>query len=452
VAKRVSPPIDRRNTPCRHRRSDGMADNPSLSHSRGSRHQVRVNHRVVSQAVVIATDVRADGWMVVSMTVALSTPYRIDVPAEAIADLRSRLTRTRWPRRLPAPDWAAGVPVDYLRMLVERWRTDYHWPTWQAGLNAYPQFRTMIDGQTIHFLHVRSPHADALPMLATHGWPGSIAEFLDVLGPLTDPTAHGGDARDAFHVVAPSVPGHGFSVPLNAAGWGHERIARAFVELMQRLDYPRYGTHGGDTGSQVSPLVARYAPDAVIGVHIHGLLGVPPCTAEEFAALGPGDQTRMTTAQQWSAEHSGYAQLQATAPQTLAFALADSPAGQLAWVTEKFRDWTDPAAELPEEAVSLDHLLTDVSIYWFTNTAATSANLYRENRLATPPTGGRSDVPTAVAVFPTDIAIRPLLERDHNIVRWTEYHRGGHFAALEAPDLLVDDLRAFFRPLRRPQT
>jgi pimeloyl-ACP methyl ester carboxylesterase len=385
------------------------------------------------------------------MAASLFTPFTIDVPAEAIVDLRSRLARTRWPRPLPAPAWTAGVPVDYLRMLVQRWHHDYHWPTWQAALNAHPQFRTIIDGQTIHFLHVRSPRADALPLLVTHGWPGSIAEFVEVIGPLTDPTAHGGDARDAFHVVAPSVPGHGFSIPLNTTGWNHDRIAAAFAELMHRLGYPRYGTHGGDTGSQVSPLIAHHAPEAVIGVHIHGLLGVPPCTPEEFTALEPQDQTRLTTARQWSAEHSGYAHLQATAPQTVAFALADSPAGQLAWITEKFRDWTDPATELPEDAVSLDHLLTDVSIYWFTNTAASSANLYRENRLAPPPPRRRSHLPTAVAVFPTDIAIRPLLERDHTIVRWTEYQRGGHFAALEAPDLLIEDLRAFFRPLRQGQ-
>lgn len=376
------------------------------------------------------------------------TPFRIEVAADAVADLRTRLTHTRWPRQLPAPDWAAGVPVDYLRALAERWRTDYHWPTWQEALNAYPQFQTSVDGQTLHFLHVRSKHPDALPLLITHGWPGSIAEFIGVLGPLTDPVAHGGDARDAFHIVAPSVPGHGFSVPLGSTGWDHDRIARAFAELMRRLAYPRYGTHGGDTGSQVSPLVARCAPGAVIGVHIHGLLGVPPCGAQEFAALGPDDRSRLTTAREWSAEHSGYAQLQSTAPQTIAFALADSPVGQLAWITEKFRDWTDPAAALPEDAVSLDHLLTDVSIYWFTNTAATAANLYRENRLATPSPRPRSAVPTAVAVFPTDIAIRPLLERDHRIMRWTEFDRGGHFAALEAPDLLVEDLRAFFRPLR----
>lgn len=282
------------------------------------------------------------------------------MPAQDVADLKSRLTRTRRPRQLPAPDWTAGVPVGYLRTLAERWRTTYDWYAWQAALNSYPQFRTTIDDQQLHFLHVRSAHQDALPLLVTHGWPSSIAELLDVVGPLTDPTAHGGDERDAFHVVAPSVPGHGFSVPLSSEGWNARR------------------SH-------------RWSPT--------------PCTDREFAALTLEDQSRLTTARRWSGEHSGYAHLQSTAPQTLAFAMADSPAGRLAWITEKYRDWTDPAAALPEDAVSLDHLLTTISVYWFTNTAATSANLYRENRLATP-APRRSAVPTAVAVFPTDIAIR----------------------------------------------
>jgi pimeloyl-ACP methyl ester carboxylesterase len=274
-----------------------------------------------------------------------------------------------------------------------------------------------------------------------------VAEFLEVLGPLTDPRAHGGDAADAFQVVAPSVPGHGFSVPLEEPGWDHVRIARAWIELMERLGYDRYGAQGGDTGSVVSPLVGRLAPERVIGVHINGGLAFPTAEPGDFDDLNATDRAKLAMAEHLRATGTGYAELQSTKPQTVSFALSDSPVGQLAWILEKFHDWTDPARALPEDAIALDHLLANVSIYWFTNTSATSANLYYESRAAQPIE--RSDVPTGVAVFPTDPAMRHILERDHNITHWTEYSRGGHFAALEAPDLLVDDIRAFFRPLRQ---
>ncbi|MEV6268236.1 epoxide hydrolase family protein [Kribbella sp. NPDC051936] len=370
--------------------------------------------------------------------------FRIAVPEADVADLRERLARIRWPRQLPSSGWERGVPVEYLRTVAERWAA-YDWRAWEARLNEYPQYTTEIDGQTIHFLHARSPEPDALPLIVTHGWPGSVAEFLDVLGPLTDPAAYGGDPRDAFHVVAPSVPGHGFSVPLTS-GWNHTRIAHAWADLMRRLGYERYGAQGGDTGSVVSPLVGQVDPTHVVGVHINGGLAFPPLEPGDRDQLDETEREHLAAAERLRAVGTGYADLQGTRPQTVSFGLSDSPVGQLAWILEKFWEWTDPARELPEDAVDLDHLLTDVSIYWFTNTSATSANLYYENRSAADDV--RPGVPTGVAVFPTDPAIRRVLDRRHHIVQWSEFTRGGHFAALEAPGLLVDDIRAFFRLVR----
>ncbi|TDD19299.1 epoxide hydrolase [Kribbella turkmenica] len=373
--------------------------------------------------------------------------FRVDVPQQAVDDLRERLGRIRWPRELPGEGWHRGVPVGYLRRVVERWKS-FDWRLWEARLNEYPQFTTRIDDQTVHFLHVRSPEAEALPLILTHGWPGSVAEFLPVLGPLTDPAAYGGDARDAFHVVAPSVPGHGFSVPLETPEWNHRRIAHAWAELMSRLGYQRYGAQGGDTGSVVSPLLGHVDSEHVVGVHINGGLAFPPIEPGDVEQLNDVERERLAAAERLREVGTGYAELQGTRPQTVAFGLSDSPVGQLAWILEKFWEWTDPARTLPEDAVDLDHLLTDASIYWFTNTSATSANLYYENRVAGEDPARPSGVPTGVAVFPTDPAIRRVSARRHRIVHWSEFTRGGHFAALEAPDLLVDDVRAFFRQVR----
>jgi pimeloyl-ACP methyl ester carboxylesterase len=370
--------------------------------------------------------------------------FRIAIPEAELEDLRTRLRAVRWPRQLPGAGWDRGVPVDYLRRVAERW-SGYDWRSWEARLNGYPQFTTELDGQTVHFLQVRSPERDALPLILTHGWPGSVAEFLEVLGPLTDPAAYGGDPRDAFHVVAPSVPGHGFSVPLRE-GWNHGRIARAWADLMHRLGYERYGAQGGDTGSVVSPLVGQVDPEHVVGVHINGGLAFPLLEPGDIEQLNDVERKRLAAAERLRAVGTGYAVLQGTRPQTVSFGLSDSPVGQLAWILEKFWEWTDPAHELPEDAVDLDHLLTDVSIYWFTNTSASSANLYYENHQANDEL--EPGVPTGVAVFPTDPAIRRVLDRQHHIVHWSEFTRGGHFAALEAPDLLVQDIRAFFRLVR----
>ncbi|MEU6789428.1 epoxide hydrolase family protein [Nonomuraea angiospora] len=375
-------------------------------------------------------------------------PFRIDIPQADLDSLRDRLARTRWPDELPDVGWTYGVPVGYLKGLAEYWRTSYDWREHEKRLNDFPQFTTTIDGQNIHFLHVRSPEPDALPLIITHGWPGSIVEFMDVIGPLTDPRAHGGDPADAFHVIAPSIPGFGFSGPTRETGWDLSRIARAWAELMRRLGYQRYGAQGGDTGSVVSPELARIDSEHVVGVHVNGGLGFPTGDPAELAGLSEAEQERLARLQGQMEEGTGYAIIQSTRPQTLGFGLADSPAGQLAWIVEKFKEWTDPAAELPEDAVDRDLLLTNVSVYWLTGTATSSARLYKEGRAAWGQPAKRSEVPAGVAVFPGDSGVRSIAERDHNVVHWSEFGRGGHFAAMEVPQLLVGDVRTFFRGLR----
>jgi pimeloyl-ACP methyl ester carboxylesterase len=374
------------------------------------------------------------------------SPYRINVPQDRLDDLHRRLAQTRWPDTVPGTGWEAGVPLDYLKDLADYWRTKYDWRAHEARLNEFPQFTTILDGQPVHFMHVRSPSPVALPLLLTHGWPGSVVEFLKVIGPLTDPARHGGDPADAFHVVAPSLPGFGFSSPLAGPGWGTARVARAWASLMSRLGYQRYGAQGGDTGAIVSPQVGRVDPDHVIGVHVNNLIAFP---SGPLSGLDPADQARLELMTTWGQDMSGYAILQSTRPQTIAYALTDSPVGQLAWIVEKFKEWTDPDAALPEDAVDRDLILTDVSVYWLTGTAGSAARIYYEDARSWGQAAERSPVPTGVAVFPNDVTIRPLAERDHHVVHWSEFSRGGHFAALEAPDLLVDDIRTFFRGLRR---
>ncbi|MEU7743633.1 epoxide hydrolase family protein [Nonomuraea sp. NPDC049158] len=374
------------------------------------------------------------------------SPFRIDIPQSALDDLHDRLARTLWPDELPGVGWSYGIPVSYVQRLAEYWRTGYDWREHEAALNEYPQFTTEIDGQNVHFLHVRSPEPDALPLVLTHGWPGSIVEFMKIIGPLTDPRGHGGDPADAFHIVAPSIPGFAFSGPTRETGWDLSRVARAWAELMSRLGYERYGAQGGDSGSVISPELGRFAPDRVAGVHVNGALGFPTFDPAEMEGLTEAELARV---QQYSDnDRSGYAIIQATRPQTVAFGLHDSPAAQLAWIVEKFKEWTDPAHDLPEDAVDLDQMLTDVTIYWLTRTAASSARLYKEGSAQWGTPVERSEVPHGVAVFPGDGGIRRIAEREHNVIHWSEYDRGGHFAAMEAPDLLVDDVRAFFRKVR----
>ncbi|MFI7697879.1 epoxide hydrolase family protein [Nonomuraea sp. NPDC049480] len=374
------------------------------------------------------------------------SPFRIDIPQAALDDLHDRLARTLWPDELPGVGWSYGIPVSYVQRLAEYWRGGYDWRKHEAALNEYPQFTTEIDGQNIHFLHVRSPEPDALPLIITHGWPGSVAEFMKVIGPLTDPAAHGGEPADAFHVVAPSIPGFGFSGPTTAPGWDLNRVARAWAELMGRLGYDRYGAQGGDSGSVISPMLGRADSAHVAGVHVNGALGFPSGDPAEFEGLTEAELARL--GQYQDEDSAGYAVIQATRPQTLAFGLHDSPAAQLAWIAEKFKEWTDPARELPEDAVDVDQLLTDISIYWFTRTAASSARLYKETQRSWGAAVEYSALPHGVAVFPGDAGVRRIAEREHNVVHWSEFDRGGHFAAMEAPELLVDDVRAFFRKVR----
>lgn len=380
-------------------------------------------------------------------------PFRIAVPDAAIDDLKRRLAQTRWPDELPGEGWRRGVPLGYLKGLAEHWRTAYDWRRAEAELNSYPQSTTTIDGQNLHFLHVRSPEADATPLMLIHGWPGSVVEFLDVIGPLSDPRTHGGDPADAFHLVIPSLPGHGFSQPLAGPGWTHQRIARAFTELMHRLGYERYGAQGGDVGSAVAPDMGRIDPAHMIGVHVNAMVQIPslPQILIGLATFSKTERQRLARFKNYREDMMGYLQIQGTRPKTLAYGLTDSAVGQLAWIVEKFKEWVDPAAALPENAVNRDRILDNVSLNWFAGAAGGSANLYYEV-MHDPPSQKRkrkNNVPTGVAVSPTqDVTIRRWADRENNIVHWTDLERGGHFAALEVPHLLVADVRAFFRALR----
>jgi epoxide hydrolase len=379
-------------------------------------------------------------------------PFRIEVPQPDVDDLKDRLDRTRWPVELPGVDWTPGVPVGYLKELVAYWRTGYDWRAQEAELNGFPQFTTEIDGQTIHFLHVRSPEPNALPLVVTHGYPSSIAEFVHLIGPLTDPGAHGGDPADAFHVVAPSLPGFGFSSPLEDTGWELTRTSKAWVELMHRLGYDRYGAHGGDIGGGVSGDLGIHDPAGVVGAHV----STDPTALALIGGMLPDEAEDMTEAQKrrleelrgWEANGRGYLQIQSTRPQTLAYGLNDSPAAQLAWIVEKFKEWTNPDAELPEDAVDRDQLLTNVSIYWFTGTGASAGRFIYEAAHAERDWGAMSPAPAGMAVFAADDLLRYVLNRDGHIEHWSEFEDGGHFPAMEAPDPLVGDIRKFFRDLR----
>lgn len=375
-------------------------------------------------------------------------PFHIDIAQADLDDLSDRLARTRYTGELPLdtarpqagpvpPGWEYGVPVGYVRDLVEHWRTSYDWRKWEAKLNSHPQFTTTIDGQRVHFLHVRSPDRDAVPLILTHGWPNTFVEYVELVGPLTDPRAHGGSAQDAFDVVVPSIPGFGFSGPTSEPGWDAFRTARAWAVLMERLGYDRYGAHGNDAGAIVAPAQGRVDPDHVIGVHVNQIFSFPSGDPAEFADLTPEDLGYLEFLQGFVA-HAVHDKLQQAQPQTVAHALADSPAGQIAWSGQLFGD-----------ALSKDEILTNVAIYWLTNTAASAARFYYENAHAEQP-AEPTTVPMGLASFALDFRpIRKFAERDHtNIVSWNEYDRGSHWAAHDATDLLVDDIRGFFRRFR----
>jgi pimeloyl-ACP methyl ester carboxylesterase len=381
-------------------------------------------------------------------------PFRVEVSDEALDDLRNRLARARWPSEVPGAGWSRGVPLGYLKELAGYWRDGFDWRKQEAELNQVPQFTTVIDGQTIHFLHVRSPEPGALPLIVSHGYPGSVVEFLDLLGPLSDPRAHGGDPADAFHLVIPSLPGFGFSTPVTEPGWAMARTTRAWAELMARLGYDRYGAQGGDIGAGLTGMLAGVDPGHLAGIHLNsdplavGAVALPPAEQADAAAVTDAHRATLARMRQFQADGLGYLHLQTTRPQTIAYALNDSPVAQLAWIAEKFREWTDPAAELPEDAVDRDRLLTNVSLYWFTGSGASAAQfLYEAAHAHEWP--GPSEVPQGWAVFAaTDDLVRRLIDPEEKLAHWSEFDRGGHFAAMEAPDLLVDDVRAFFRARR----
>jgi len=390
-------------------------------------------------------------------------PFEIDIPQSQLDDLKQRLAATRWPDEVPGVGWSRGVPLDYLKGLAEYWRTTYDWRAAEAGLNQFPQFITNIDGVQVHFLHVRSPELNAMPMILTHGWPSSVVEFIDVIGPLTNPVAYGGNASDAFHVVIPSMPGHGFSGPTRQAGWDTERIAQAWKTLMRSLGYDRYLVQGGDWGMPISLRLGLADPEHVAGVHLNMLATFPPADPSDQAAmgalmaqLGPADIARAQFAGYFAQDAAGWLKIQCTRPQTIAYALTDSPAGQLAWIVEKFKEWTD-STDAPEDAVSRDHMLTNVMLYWLTATAGSSAQLYYESEHLDADFircwGGPwpLTMPVGVASFPKDAvrAIRPWAEKIlPTLTHWTEFDKGGHFAALEQPELFTGDVRTFAQSLR----
>ncbi|MGH8926275.1 MAG: epoxide hydrolase family protein [Acidimicrobiia bacterium] len=380
-------------------------------------------------------------------------PFRIQVPEKEIEDLRDRLAATRWPVQPDGTGWERGVPLGYLQGIADHWRNDFHWAAREAELNRFPQYVTTVDGQDIHFVHAPSPEPGAMPLVLLHGWPVSFVEFSRVIDPLIDPLGHGGRAEDAFHVVVPSIPGFGYSTPVKEPGWSTGRVARAVVELMHRLGYYRYGAHGGDVGAGVAAGLGPADSSGVIGVHV----ATDPRTAVSFAmfsgdpAQTPGlseeERGRVERMKQISSDDMGYLQIQSTRPQTLAYGLNDSPVAQLAWIVEKFREWTDPAADLPEEAVDRDHLLTNVALYWFTRSGASTAHFLYDSMHAQD-WGEEGTTPTGFAVFGRDPVTRRLMDPEHKVEHWSEFERGGHFPAMEVPDLLVDDVRAFFRPMR----
>jgi pimeloyl-ACP methyl ester carboxylesterase len=374
--------------------------------------------------------------------------FRVEVDGAVLEDLRSRLDRTRFPDQPEDTAWDAGLPVDYLRELVGYWREAYDWRAEEERLNGFEHFRTRIDGQSIHFIHARSPHPDALPLLITHGWPGSVVEFLDLIPRLTDPPAYGGRTEDAFHVIAPSLPGYGFSEPPRQRGWDVRRIALAFIVLMDRLGYPRYGAQGGDWGAQVTTRVATLDPEHCAAIHLNMPVGRRPGTAGKLTAEEQGDLAAMGEFQR---EEAAYATEQGTKPQTIGAALNDSPAGLLAWIVEKFRTWSDCDGH-PENCFSRDQLITNVMLYWVTQTAASAARLYWE----TNQTGVLKEklpfirVPTGVARYPKEVLRWPRswVAEQYNLTHWAVMPKGGHFAAMEQPELFAQDLVEFFRTVR----
>jgi pimeloyl-ACP methyl ester carboxylesterase len=373
-------------------------------------------------------------------------PFVIDIPQVDIDELKERLRRTRWPEAETTGDWTQGVPLDYTRRLCEHWRDRYDWRATEARLNQFPQFRTEIDGVGIHFLHVRSPHPGALPLVMTHGWPGSIVEFGKVIGPLTDPAAHGGDAADAFHLVCPSLPGYAFSGKPARPGWGVPHIADAWDTLMTRLGYPSYGAQGGDWGSQVTTALGVRHPDHLTGLHLN-MVGFLP-DQDTMNDLTEAEQASLASLQYYQRWDSGYSKQQSTRPQTIGYGLTDSPAGLCAWIIEKFWSWTDCDGD-PANVLTWDEMLDNVMLYWLPAAGASAARLYWESFRR--PILDQVHVPTGCSIFPKEI-LRPSRRWAEKLFPqlhyWNELDKGGHFAAFEQPATFTNEVRAAFRPLR----
>jgi len=383
-------------------------------------------------------------------------PFNVNVPEKALVDLRQRIAATRWPDPETVTDRSQGAQLAKIQALVRYWGTDYDWRKAEAKLNALPQFVTKIDGLDIHFIHVRSRHPNALPLIMTHGWPGSVFELLKVIGPLTDPTAHGGFAEDAFDLVIPSMPGYGFSGKPQSTGWNPDRIARAWDELMGRLGYKRYVAQGGDWGSVIADKMARQAPPGLLGIHVNMPATVPPEIAKVLAAGGPApaglspeEKVAFEGMDALYKKGSGYALMMVTRPQTLGYSLADSPVGLASWFYDKFADWTHSGGE-PEKALTRDEMLDDITLYWLTNTATSSAQLYWENN-ANNFNAVDISIPAAVTVFPGEIYRAPkswAQRAYHKLIYFHEVDKGGHFAAWEQPEILSAEIRAAFKSLR----
>ena len=377
------------------------------------------------------------------------TPFEIAIPEAALDDLRARLERTRWPERETVEDWSQGVPLGYLQELCGYWAREYDWRSTEARLNALPQFRTSIDGLGIHFVHVRSPHPDALPLIITHGWPGSIVEYLKVIEPLTNPP----DPADAFHVVCPSLPGYGFSDRPALPGWNLVRTARAWIQLMDRLGYRRYGAQGGDWGTSITTSMGQQDADHLVGIHLNPPIAAPdPSTFDSLTPTEEASLADLRHAEEWE---SGYSAEMSTKPQTIGYGLVDSPVALCAWIVEKFRQWTDCDGH-PENALTRDEMLDDITLYWLTGTGASAARMYWESfkqvsEWFTRATVDTVDVPAGCSIFPKEVprpSRRWAAKRYTDIRHWNEPDKGGHFAAFEQPSLFVDEVRAFFRLVR----
>ena len=374
------------------------------------------------------------------------TPFTLNTPESALADLHRRIDHARWPEAELVEDWSQGAPLHKVRALVDHWRHHYDRRRCEARLNALGQYKTEIDELGIHFLHVRSKEANALPLIITHGWPGSVLEFMKIIGPLTDPVAHGGRAEDAFHLVLPSLPGFGFSDKPKETGWGIERIARAWAVLMARLGYTRWAAQGGDWGSAVTSAIGEQAPEGCIGIHVNMPMARP--TPEDMQSPSPREMQAFMALKHYQEWDSGYSKQQSTRPQTLGYALADSAVGQAAWVYEKMWSWTDNQGA-PEDALTLDEMIDNIMLYWLPGNATSSARLYWESFGSFAPK--EIHVPTGVSIFPKEI-MRPTRKWAeavmHNIVYWNELDKGGHFAAWEQPDLYVQEIRNCFSKMR----